>query len=234
MNGEALWELQQLDTSLDQLRRRLTRLPEAEELAEAERRLAEHRAAVTEAARQLTEAEATIETTEREAGELTAKRNRLEQQLKIVNEMRQADALNHEIETIRAQRDELDDRELEAMEQQSVAELRLGELAAQEDAVVATRDTAAANLEAARFAATEEEAALAAKYDESRALLNLDEIAVYDMQRARHGGVGIAKLVGTRCDGCHLDISRAEVDAIRGLPPGELADCPQCGRVLVR
>lgn len=234
MNGEALWELQQLDTALEQLRRRLTRLPEAETLAEADRRLSDHRDAVAAAAKQLTDAEATIEATERAAGELTAKRSRLEQQLKIVSEARQADALNHEIEIITAQRDELDDRELEAMELQSSAESRLAELAAQEDAMVATRESAAVQLVAAQGGGADEEAELSAKYEAARAELNFDEIALYDTQRARHGGVGIAKLIGTRCDGCHLDISRAEVDAIRALPAGELAECPQCGRVLVR
>ena len=39
MNGEALWELQQLDTSLNQLQRRLTKLPEAAALADADRRV---------------------------------------------------------------------------------------------------------------------------------------------------------------------------------------------------
>lgn len=234
MNGEALWELQQLETALDQLRRRLTRLPEAELLADADRRLGEHRTAIAEAANQLTVAEETIEATEREAGDLTARRTRLEQQLKIVSETRQADALNHEIETINGQRDELDDRELEAMEMQSSAEARLAELAAQEDAIVAARDSAAAQLAAAQVVGGDEEVELSARYEAARAALNFDEIALYDTQRARHGGIGIAKLIGTRCDGCHLDISRAEVDTIRALPAGELAECPQCGRVLVR
>ncbi|HEY7625498.1 MAG TPA: C4-type zinc ribbon domain-containing protein, partial [Ilumatobacteraceae bacterium] len=162
------------------------------------------------------------------------RRTRLEQQLKIVSETRQADALNHEIETINGQRDELDDRELEAMELQSTAEASLAELAAQEDAVVAARESAAAALAAAQGDGAGDEAALTAKYDAARAALNFDEIALYDTQRARHGGIGIAKLVGTRCDGCHLDISRAEVDTIRALPAGELAECPQCGRILVR
>jgi predicted nucleic acid-binding Zn-ribbon protein len=234
VNGEAIYALQQLDTSLDQLRRRLGRLPEAETLAEAERMLAAHRAAVAAAAQQLSDAEATIEATEREAAELTTKRSRLEQQLKIVNETRQADALNHEIEGLTTHRDELDDRELEAMEQQADAEARLAQLAGEEDAVVATRESAAAQLQAALGSGADEEADLSARYEAARAALNFDEIALYDAQRARHGGIGIAKLVGTRCDGCHLDVSRAEVDAIRALPAGELADCPQCGRVLVR
>ena len=100
MNGAALWELQQLDTALDQLQRRLTKLPEAAELANAEHRSREHRAAVAAATTQLNDAEATIETIEHESEALTARRARLEQQLKIVTETRQADALDHQIDTL--------------------------------------------------------------------------------------------------------------------------------------
>jgi predicted nucleic acid-binding Zn-ribbon protein len=234
VNGDALWELQQLDTALTQLQRRLTKLPEAASLADADGRLAQHRQAIAAAAKLLSDAEATIESTEHEAAALTAKRHRLEQQLKVVSEARQADALNHEIELLNAQRDELDDRELEAMEQQSQAGERLSELASEEDAVVAMRESAAAQLAVAKGAGADEEAELTAKYDAAREALNIEEIAVYDYQRARHGGIGIAKLIGLRCDGCHLDLSRAEVDNFKALPPGELVECPQCGRVLVR
>jgi uncharacterized protein len=234
VNGEALWELQQVDTALHQLQRRLTKLPEAAEFDDAERRLAEHHGAIATAVKQLSDAENTIETLEHEADGLTAKRTRLEQQLKIVTETRQADALNHEIEILNTHRDELDDRELEAMEQQSNAEQRLAELAGNEDAVVAMREAAAAQLAVAKGTGADEEAGLTAKYDAARAVLTTEEAALYDTQRARHGGIGIARLVGLKCDGCHLDLSRAEVDNFKSLPADELVDCPQCGRVLVR
>ena len=234
MNGEALWELQQLDTALHQLQRRLTKLPEAEAFAEAERRMAEHRGAIAAADKQISDAEATIETIEREAEGLTAKRKRLEQQLKIVTETRQAEALNHEIEVLNAHQDELDDRELEAMEQQAGAEQRLTQLASDEDAVVAMKESAAAVLAAAKGSGADEENELTAKYDAARSALTDEEVALYDMQRARHGGIGIARLVGVKCDGCHLDLSRAEVDNFKLLPADELVDCPQCGRVLIR
>ncbi len=234
MNGDALWELQQLDTALHQLQRRLTKLPEADAFADTERRLAEHHASIAAASKQLSDAETTIATIEREAAVLTAKRTRLEQQLKIVTETRQAEALSHEIDTLNGHRDELDDRELEAMEQQSDAEQRLGDLAAVEDAIVAVREAAAAQLATARGVGNEAELELTSNYDAARAALTSEEIALYDAQRARHGGIGIAKLVGVKCDGCHLDLSRAEVDNFKALPADELVDCPQCGRVLVR
>ena len=234
MNGEALWELQQVDTALHQLQRRLTKLPEAAQFAGAELLLADHRAAIAAAGKQLSDAENTIERIEHEAEALTAKRSRLEQQLKIVTETRQADALNHEIDVLNTHRDELDDRELEAMEQQSNAEERLAELAANEDSVVAMREAAAAQLAVAKGSGADEEADLTTKYDAARAVLTSEETALYDTQRARHGGIGIARLVGLKCDGCHLDLSRAEVDNFKSLPADELVDCPQCGRVLVR
>jgi uncharacterized protein len=234
VNGAALWELQQLDTALDQLQRRLTKLPEAAALAEAERQLGEHRAAVATTTQQLTDAEATIDTIEHESETLTAKRTRLEQQLKIVTETRQAEALNHEIETLNTHRDELDDRELEAMDQQAQAEQRLAELAGQQDAVVAIRDTAAEQLATAQGDGAAEAQELTARRDATRAALGADDVDLYDRQRARHDGVGIAKLEGLRCTGCHLDLSRAEVDGFKALPADEEVDCPQCGRVLVR
>ena len=234
MNGEALWELQQLDTALHQLQRRLTKLPEASALHDADRRLAEHRASAAAAAKQLSEAETIIETIEQESEVLTAKRKRLEQQLKIVTETRQAEALNHEIEVLNAHRDELDDRELEAMDQQGQAEQLLAQLAGAEDAVVAMREAAAAELAVAAGAGAGEEAELVAKYDAARSALTSEEVALYDHQRDRHGGIGIAKLVGLRCDGCHLDLSQGEVDNFKRLPPDEIVDCPQCGRVLIR
>jgi predicted nucleic acid-binding Zn-ribbon protein len=234
VNGEALWELQQIDTALHQLQRRLTRLPEAETFAEARGKMAEHRAAIEAAARQLSEAETVIEAIEHESEVLTSKRTRLEQQLKIVTETRQADALNHEIETLNAHRNELDDRELEAMEQQSDAERRLAELAANEDTIVAMMEASSAQLEVAKGAGAGEEADMTAKYEAARSLLTNEERDLYDARRARHDGIGIAKLQGLRCDGCHLDLSRAEVDQMKALPADELVDCPQCGRVLVR
>ena len=44
---------------------------------------------------------------------------------------------------------------------------------------------------------------------------------------------GRARLVGSHCDGCHLELSSVEVEKIRALPPGEVATCEQCGRILV-
>src|SRR5580698_4323763 len=55
----------------------------------------------------------------------------------------------------------------------------------------------------------------------------------YETLRARLKGTGAARLVGNRCEGCHLELASVEVEKIRALPPGEVATCEQCGRILV-
>jgi predicted nucleic acid-binding Zn-ribbon protein len=56
----------------------------------------------------------------------------------------------------------------------------------------------------------------------------------YEDLRSRLGGTGAARLVGDRCDGCHLTLPAMEVDRIRHLPPDAVVTCDQCGRILIR
>jgi predicted nucleic acid-binding Zn-ribbon protein len=55
----------------------------------------------------------------------------------------------------------------------------------------------------------------------------------YETLRARLKGTGAARLIGSHCDGCHLELPSMEVEKIRSLPPGEVATCEQCGRILI-
>jgi hypothetical protein len=45
--------------------------------------------------------------------------------------------------------------------------------------------------------------------------------------------VGAARLVGDRCDGCHLTLPSVEVERIRHLSADQFAICTQCDRILV-
>ena len=76
-------------------------------------------------------------------------------------------------------------------------------------------------------------AELGAQRGAARAALPAGVIARYDPLRAKLG-VAAARLVGSRCEGCHLDMSASELDDVRRAPAGTIPDCPQCGRLLVR
>jgi predicted nucleic acid-binding Zn-ribbon protein len=55
----------------------------------------------------------------------------------------------------------------------------------------------------------------------------------YEHLRPRLSGVAVAKLIGGHCSGCNLTFSTSELQRLRALPPDELDECEQCGRLLV-
>ena len=59
-------------------------------------------------------------------------------------------------------------------------------------------------------------------------------IAAYELTRTQMGGIGAARLLGNRCEGCHLEIPSAELEAVRRAPEDAVVTCPECGRILVR
>ena len=142
----------------------------------------------------------------------------------------------HELETIAERRDELDDQELAYLEEQS-------ELA--DEVAAARRRPARAGgrrrrRPAAALAAAEASIAERAGRrwppagPSSSAASTPPLLERYERLRARLGGVAVARLDGSRCGGCHLDLSTQRARRGQGASaPGEFADCPQCGRLLV-
>jgi predicted nucleic acid-binding Zn-ribbon protein len=74
---------------------------------------------------------------------------------------------------------------------------------------------------------------LAARRQEAAGPIAPELLATYERLRARLGGVGVARVVGNHCDGCHLTLSATELDQLRHLPEGEIPTCEQCSRILV-
>jgi predicted nucleic acid-binding Zn-ribbon protein len=228
-----LLELQRLDTLADQLAHRRRNLPERETWKAHADALAEHRRRRAAGVERGEELELAIDALERDGEQLTAQRTRLEGQLKTVIAPREAEALMHELALLAERRDGLDDQELASLEEQSevadaVAALDLVLPQAEADA-----DDAATALRVAEAELDAELAALAAPRAELASRFDAGDLQRYERLRTRHGGVAIARLEGNRCGGCHLDLSTAEINELRALGAGELAECPNCGRLLV-
>ena len=73
-----------------------------------------------------------------------------------------------------------------------------------------------------------------ARRDGARGQLSDADRTSYDALRERFGGVGVVRLHGRTCTGCHLDLSAGEADVVKSAPPDVLPECPHCGRVIVR
>ena len=231
--SQLLLELQTIDTSADQLAHRRANSPLRDDFTEATneaRRWERGRAALVAQIAALGES---IDEAETRGAELLSHRQRLDRQLKTVIAPREAEALMHEIDAIEAQRDELDVVELEALEQQAVLEDQLAEHLRKEEAVTETLRLAdeALAVEVADID-TELERLAAARID-VRASIADALLATYDRKRDALG-VAVAPLVGRQCQGCHLELSAAEIDTVKDEAAATgVTDCPECGRLLI-
>ena len=53
------------------------------------------------------------------------------------------------------------------------------------------------------------------------------------VERRVHERVGVARLVGNTCQGCHLTIPATEVERIKKSAGNPIAFCDNCGAILV-
>ncbi len=234
MNAAALLALQDIDSALVAVANRRPRLPELAAHRAAAAAVDELRQRMAAAQARIDAAQASIEAAEHSAADLTTKRTRLETQLKTIIAPREAEALMHQIATLNTQRGDLDDLELTALDEQALAEGELAELQSGLPAREAVAAATAGELAVVTAALDAEEADLRARRPAAMEGLTASEIAAYDRARQHFDGVAIARLEGHRCHGCHLDLSPAEMDQVKGTPEGSVPECPQCGRYLVR
>ncbi len=226
-------ELQAADTMADQLHHRRENLAERVHLGATRNALVRWDQERIVARKRLQELNDSIEACETTGQQLRAKRDKLSGQLKTVIAVREAEALQHEIATVDGELSANEDAELTAMEEQGRIEAELAELASQEPVLRHEFLAADAALNAAARDIDDELGRIDDRRSQLRDSVDAKVLKRYDQLRGNLG-VAAAVLNGSRCDGCHLDLSAAEVDAVRKAGGKEgLTECPQCGRLLV-
>ena len=232
---EALLEVQGHDTRLAQLRHRLADLPERNERDRLASVSNEVVAAIT--AEEAVKADLGREQRrlEDEITLMTEKRTQVEAKLYdgSVTNARELQDLQEDSEAQLRRIRSLEDDQLVIMEKLEPVEARLASLGSELTEVET-------GLARAEESLTVVEAELAVEVDaetEARRTaeqrVEPDLLAEYERIRRHAGGVGVARLTGSQCGGCHLGLSAMEVARIRKLPPDSIVHCEECGRLLV-
>ncbi len=232
---DTLMRVQEHDTALDQLRHRIDAMPERialDGVRERREALAAAMAEVQALVDDLTGRQAALE--ERIAA--SAKRRRdLEVRMRsgAVSASKDLQAMDHEVSQLAVRERSLEDEQLVLMEEEEPLDEALaahrataGELEA--EAVRLTEVVAASEVELTTAIESE-----AAARREAAGGLPADLVERYERLRSHLGGIGAARLVGDRCDGCHLTLPSVEVERIHHLAADALTTCPQCDRILV-
>jgi uncharacterized protein len=232
--SDDLLELQRLDTALDQLGHRMATLPERAAAEAAAVELRRNQARLARLDVRLGELSSAVEQAEQNGAAILKHRGRLEAQLKTVIAPREAEALMHELDTLAAQRDTLDDNELALLEEQSEVLDETDAARAATPALQAADDEARAALSTVTIEGDRDAASMRAQRAEVAAGVEPTVLADYERRREHFHGVAISKVEGRRCGGCRMDLSTSEYEQlVAATPPGSVGDCPQCGRMLV-
>lgn len=228
-----LLDLQTEDTSIAQLQRRRTDLPEAQQLAELNESLAEMTSDLELAGKQQDELIHQQTHIEGEMGLLDQKIVREEGRLYsgAVSNPRELGALQTEVASLKTRRGEMEDSLLEVMVQREQATATLDSLQEEHDRT----SVQAKELTSTVAGLTAEIDSLLAEHAEKRSAL-LPEIpapvlTLYEQLREQKNGVGAAALRGDTCEGCHTRLPSREVEQVKAATG--LQRCDNCRRILV-
>jgi predicted nucleic acid-binding Zn-ribbon protein len=231
-----LLELQQADGTLDRLARRRQMLPELADIERLSARLAE-----------IDDEVVIAETEDRDLGRDQAKvenevdvvRNRQardQQRLDAgqVASPRELENLQSELRSLATRQQALEDQVLEVMERREAVQGTAAALGAEAEKLSGERSDAEGRRDAA-FAEIDAEAERTREDRAARAAALPDDLmALYEKIRSSSGGVGAAALRAGRCEGCHLQLTAADLAAVRAADPDEVLRCEECRRILVR
>jgi hypothetical protein len=232
---DTLMVVQGHDTVLDQLRHRIDALPERAELAEVRRRQGVVGTALAGVGARVDDLAARQAHLEEQIAAAARRRHEIESRMQSgeISASRDLQAMDHEVHQLAVRQEQFEEEEIGLLEEEEPLDAELATHRAEAEVLEAE----VTRLEAAIAVAVEEiSVAIAAEEilrAESASGLPGDLAERYEVLRTRLGGVGAARLVGDRCDGCHLTLSSVEIERIRRQSPEQFATCPQCDRILV-
>jgi hypothetical protein len=232
---ETLLTLQDRDIALDRLRHRRASLPERAAVGAAESQLAGLEPRLLDARARRDEVLMEERRLDDEARALEQRAAETEKRLYSgeISSPRELQAMQADVEQLRRHSSSVEDDELALMERREALDAEVGELESQvveiERRLQEQRDALAA-----KEAAVDEEMAGELRVREQLVGdVTPQMLQLYDRCRIQAHGVGVARLVGRTCQGCHLDIPATEAEQVRRHAEGTVAHCDNCGCILV-
>ncbi|MFT3900400.1 MAG: C4-type zinc ribbon domain-containing protein [Gordonia sp. (in: high G+C Gram-positive bacteria)] len=227
-------EVAEVDADLAKVRHQRAHLPEEQEIADLERKLADAR---DDAVRADIAAEDLDREYKRLDTEITGMRTREEHDSELLGQTGMAakalSELQHEVAGLARRRSVAEDELLELMERQeataeekSRAETAVADLTADVERVTARRDAAAAELDAKLADLDQRRAAVVAEAPA--------ELLTIYTRLTDHGKVGAGLLRQRRCGACSMELDRGTVAQIAAADDDEVIRCEECGALLIR
>lgn len=226
--GKRLYDLQQIDLDLE---RKAETLSHVESQLSYNEALTEAKAEVERKRENLAELEKKQKTAEWAIEDLQAKISPLQEKLYTgsVKNPKELMSLQQQVEQLRNQVREGEDKTLEIMSQVEVLQkeiaLRTADVERLEEEWQKRREQLLAEQAELRSAID----IARGKRGELVSSIELAHLELYEMLRAKKQGYAVAKVEQGRCQGCRITLPVSELMQAR---IGELVQCDSCGRIL--
>ena len=229
--AEDLLTLQEVDTVLDRLNRRLSEIKA--ELHETDELIAARSARQT-AEEQVTHQRATRKDLELADASLETRIKQAEQRLYsgIVKNPKELLDLQNDIASLKRQKNTLDDQLFAAMVALEEGEAHWQTCVATLTRIEAEWRTSQGDLISELDQVEQDLAHKTIEQADARAPLSAANLALYDQLRRRKGGQAVVEILGSLCEGCQVRVPAYVMQQL-GQPAGQ-SRCPNCERILVR
>jgi predicted nucleic acid-binding Zn-ribbon protein len=232
---DVLLTLQERDSALERLLHRHQTLPERDALHDAETSATALDTRLTSTRTERDRVAREEQQLDDEARSLADKATEVEARMYSgeVSSPKELQAMQADVEQLRRHQRSVENRELELMEEREPLDATLSDLEQQRATVATEVDRLAAALGAAEAEIIAEMTTERAARDEIAAGIDAALLADYERSRVAAKGPGVARLVGTTCQGCHLSVPAIEAEQIKRSGGQPLAHCDNCGAILV-
>ena len=225
MSITRLVELQDIDSQLEDLNSLLGDLPKmVDELNEKENSLKDR----VEADKViLKEINLNSSKSEKVNSDIQGKINKLTDQLFLVTNNKQYDALTNEIEHLKEQKKENEELLISNLEEKETLEKNINENEASLEELKTDLDIRRNKLDEALSETADEKAALENSRKKQVTEIDDNTMQVYNKVISARSGIAVVPLSGNSCGGCGAALPLQMVSEIRA---GDLHNCQSCGR----
>ena len=225
MSIRRLVELQDIDSQLEDLNSLLGDLPKmVDELNEKENSLKDR---VEEDKVILKEINLSSSKSEKVNSDIQEKINKLTDQLFLVTNNKQYDALTNEIEHLKEQKKENEELLISNLEEKETLEKNINENEASLEELKTDLDVRRNKLDEALSETVDEKAALENSRKKQVTEIDDNTMQVYNKVISARSGIAVVPLSGNSCGGCGAALPLQMVSEIRA---GDLHNCQSCGR----
>lgn len=229
---QELLSLGALDIEIARLRRAISEASNPKATEELRTQQLEYASQLVDARGRLDAVQLEMKRAAEDLSTVEARIEKDKERLLSTSSSKDAQGIQHELETLTRRKSELEDIELGLMDDSDTANSAYEEIAAKKAVVDADLAGVMEHQEAEILKLRSGLDLTQAKRAQQASRLDSELVSLYEKKAAR--GIAVARLNGRECGACRMNIGATALNEINALDKDQLPTCPDCQAILIR